>query len=211
VWPIGLRSADPAALSAAGSARVGFQTMGRAVVATAIALALAAGTSASTGRNSGTIVPGESIGPVKLGMSLRQVQRLLGKPTLVNVREARGFGMTYLELDWHYARWTVGFLGKPGEQRAVKVATMLRSHRTREGLGVGSTFREVARKLPGVRCARRKPGNILTVRSGSGVRTIFLLAGDVLTVIEVIIERGTSSAAPREVPCLPGWRTRENP
>jgi hypothetical protein len=97
---------------------------------------------------------GESIGKVRLGMTLAQVRRLLGPERAVNGREKRGSrGYVYLELEWDYAWWTVGFMRpRVGRFRVVMVGKIRRSARTPEGLRVTSTDTALSRHLPHVRC-----------------------------------------------------------
>jgi hypothetical protein len=97
---------------------------------------------------------GDSIGKVKLGMTLPQVRKLLGRERAVSVREKRGRrGYVYLELEWDYAWWMVGFMRpRVGPFKAVMVGTIRRSAKTPEGLRVTSTDSELRRQLPDVRC-----------------------------------------------------------
>lgn len=108
---------------------------------------------------------GLAIGPVRLGMTLPEVRRVLGVERAVNKRERRRGGYVYLELDWDYSWWTVGFMrGPAGPYRAVLVATRSRTQRTRENLGVGTLRSELYRRLPSTRCwyvFARASGNIL--------------------------------------------------
>jgi hypothetical protein len=92
---------------------------------------------------------GEAIGSVRLGMTLAQVRRVLGREWVVSKRERRDTrGLRYLELQWDYGWWTVGLMRRPrGEFRAVRIVTVARRQRTPEGLGVGSTARDVRRQL----------------------------------------------------------------
>jgi hypothetical protein len=125
----------------------------------AVVAALAAASPAGAGPETDLLVRhGQGIGKLRLGMTLIQVKRLLGPPRAENTRERRTRGYTYVELDWEYARWTVGFLRAPrGPYRAVLIGTVLRSQRTPEGLGVGSRERDLGRRLDGLRCWRVRP------------------------------------------------------
>ena len=129
---------------------------------------------------------GQGIGKLQLGMKLAQVKRLLGAPRAENKREQRTRGHTYLELDWEYARWTVGFLRAPrGTYRAVSIGTVLKGQRTPEGLGVGSRERELGRRLDGLRCWRVRPAgdrygaysNECVYGERAGRNTAFILNG----------------------------------
>jgi hypothetical protein len=97
---------------------------------------------------------GQGIGKLRLGMTLPQVKSLLGAPRAVNKKERRGGrGYVYVELDWDWARWTVGFMRpRGGRYRAVLIGTIQRTQRTPEGLGVGSSDSDLFRKLADLRC-----------------------------------------------------------
>ncbi|HEY8628692.1 MAG TPA: hypothetical protein VIL56_10280, partial [Gaiellaceae bacterium] len=81
-------------------------TLGIAVIAITVAVG-------AVGAPSSTLVirPGVSIGKIRLGMTLAQVKGVLGRPQLVSRREERGFGIRYVEYQWAYASWSVGFSG----------------------------------------------------------------------------------------------------
>jgi hypothetical protein len=93
---------------------------------------------------------GVGIGPINLGMSGQQVRRALGRPTAVIERRVIG-GRPYVELDYGFGRWNIGLLGRIGTRRVVLIGTGLARHRTPQGLGVGSTARQVERGLRGSR------------------------------------------------------------
>jgi hypothetical protein len=110
-----------------------------------VAAAIGTAPTVSAPTSSLLIRPGIGIGTVRLGMSYAQVRRTLGRPTLVNRRQDRSFGNRYIEYLWGYGDWRVGLFGRPGRERVVRVATGLRRERTREGVGVGSGVRQLAR------------------------------------------------------------------
>jgi hypothetical protein len=128
------------------------------LVVSVLVVAAAVATPAGGERQAGLLVRhGESIGKVKLGMTLLQVRHMLGRERAVNKRErrgTRGFGFTYLELDWDYGWWTVGFMRSPrgGVYRVVSIETLQRGQRTPEGLGVGSRESGLQRRLAHLRC-----------------------------------------------------------
>jgi hypothetical protein len=149
-------------------------------------LLLAAPSAAAPSMNA-LVHPGIGIGKVRLGMTLAQVERALGKPMLLNRNLDRGFGIRYKEYGWDWTSWRVGFVGRPGHLRVVRVATSVRTQRTREGIGVGSTTKQLARHYkrraeciernydrpdPGVWIVLRGPGSRMTafwlVRQGTG-------------------------------------------
>jgi hypothetical protein len=95
---------------------------------------------------------GVGIGPVNLGMTGAQVYRALGRPRTVVERRTIG-GRPYVEFEYGYGLWSVGFLGRKGQRRVVLVLTALPRHRTPQGLGVNTPMRQVERQL---RDARRR-------------------------------------------------------
>jgi hypothetical protein len=138
--------------------------------------ATVAATPAGGGRQADLLVRhGESIGKLKLGMTLPQVRELLGPERTVNKREKRGTrGYVYLELDWDYAWWTVGFMrAAGGKYRAVSIGTIQKGQRTSEGFGVGSTATEVARRLD-IRCRAVFPRRGEPARAASDWRDLVL-------------------------------------
>jgi hypothetical protein len=129
------------------------------VAGVAIVLALLAASPTAAGPKSDLLVRhGQGIGKLRLGMTLPQVKAVLGAPRAQNKREKRPRGHTYVELDWDYGWWTVGFLRSPGGGfRAVSIGTVQRSQRTPEGLGVGSRKEQLAGRLDGLRCWHVEP------------------------------------------------------
>jgi hypothetical protein len=96
------------------------------MLATVVAAAsLASGASALES----TIIRGVGIGKVKVGMTRAQVERILGKDSLVNDREQVGTAPD-MELGWNFSSWTVGFLKQRGTYRVAQVGTTLRGQRT---------------------------------------------------------------------------------
>jgi hypothetical protein len=150
-------------------------------------VALLAASPTTAGRESDLLVRlGQGIGKLRLGMSLAQVKKLLGPPRAENKREHRASSHTYVELEWGYAWWTVGFVrAAGGNYRAVSIGTIQRSQRTPEGLGPGSRERELTRRLDGIRCWRvrsvREPFGAYTSECVYGERagrnTAFILNG----------------------------------
>lgn len=147
------------------------------------------------------ILPGEGIGPVRLGMTLRQVKRALGSPVAVVRRDKLVSGGEYVELQWAYSRWTVGFRSRSGTRHAVRVATTVDRQRTRAGVGPGSRPRDVLRAFPRASCIHRElgqpwPGTWLVVTEPDGSTTGFSIYGrmdygDVRPnrfVIEVVVQ-----------------------
>ena len=105
---------------------------------------------------SALVRPGRGIGKVSLGMTQKQVRRALGTPVYTR-RIPRGFGRTLLEMSYWLDGWTVRLATRRGALRVVYVETTLARERTRDGLGVGSTRRQLQRRYPGLSC-RSVPG-----------------------------------------------------
>jgi hypothetical protein len=91
---------------------------------------------------------GVGIGPINLGMTGQTVRRVLGRPRAVIERRVIR-GQPYVEFEYQYGAWNVGLLGRKGRRSVVLVGTGLVRHRTPQGLGVGSSGREVEQRLPG--------------------------------------------------------------
>jgi hypothetical protein len=124
---------------------------GRIAVLSLVGIAAALAPSASaTSERSVPIRLGVGIGPINLGMTGQQVRRALGPPDAVAERKVIR-GRSYVRLQWSYGTWTVGLLGRKGARRVVAVSTTLPRHKTPQGIGVGSSEREVARGIPGIR------------------------------------------------------------
>ena len=99
------------------------------------------------------IVPGRSIGKIRLGMTFAQVTAVLGRPNVVNQTRRTVFGR-YVEYDWAWGRWIVGFTGRGTELRVSLVGTSIRRERTREGVGAGTSYDALLRayRPRGLRC-----------------------------------------------------------
>lgn len=165
------------------------------------------------------VQPGRGIGRITLGMTQAQARRVLGPHQFVVKRRELGFGQRFVELQWGYAEWSVGFQGRRGRLRAVMVGTTLRSQRTRSGLGVGSRVRDVLRVHPNATCSdwvgigtNSSKEMWLTVRHANGARTVFAFVGDgkadpgPVHVVEVMVRLPASGLSERRGPCGPNWR-----
>jgi hypothetical protein len=157
------------------------------------------------------------IGGIRLGMSLADVVDVLGRPTLVNRRRDYGFGSRYIEYDWGYARWTVGFAGRGNALRVVKIGTTVRAERTPKRVGIGSLVRELLRAYPRAGCTSRwysdpDPGTWVYIgREGRitafHVRYNINYEPDRLgRVSEILVQRRWIVDSGRS--CGPEWKTR---
>ncbi len=135
---------------------------------------LAAAPAQSAQESNLVIVPGRQIGKVRVGMTFAQVKAVLGKPTVVNKNRRVGFGR-YVEYDWGWGNWTVGFSGRGSSLRVSLIGTTLRRERTRDGVGVGTPQAVMRQRLrdDGVNCPRiagAPPELTRTCRLGSRAR-----------------------------------------
>jgi hypothetical protein len=165
------------------------------------------------------VEPGRAIGKVKLGMTHAQVRGALGRHTFVVKRRDLGFGQRYVELQWGYAEWSVGFQGRAERMRAVMVGTTLHSQRTRSNLGTGSRIRDILRVYPHATCSgwaglgtNSSKETWIVVRHPTGARTIFAAVGDgkadpgPVRVVEVMVQLPASGLSERRSQCGPNWR-----
>lgn len=133
-------------------------TSRRVAVIAGAALALAA-VPAAQGRNE-LIRPGVSIGKVRLGMTIGQLRKALGKPWTV-VTDEQGFGRR--QLDLQYSSLDVTLFGQKGRERVVIIESKQERERTAARVGIG--VREaVLRARAGVTCEPHR-GTDATVRS----------------------------------------------
>ncbi len=160
-----------------------------------------------------TIYPGVGIGKVRLGMTKAQAERMLGRNPLQNAQEG-----AYTEFAWDFATWTVGF----EHGRAVQIATTLASQRTKQGIGVGTTWRALMRAYPGGRCTWNIQGTpsiprafwpeyLVGRRGGSQTLYVFkpVVNGATPVVDEVVVRtnfRPLREFQPNWFRCTRDWR-----
>lgn len=153
--------------------------MRRFVVAVVVVLLLAACGAGSSSR-SRTIVLDRSIGPVTLLERLDKVERALGKGQTLHNNEHYGHYVRYasVALDVAYAP------GRHGEV-AFAILTTSSRYRTRDGVGVGSSLRQV-RAIKGIECfnggldcqhgnTHNKPGTGFAFRNGKVWRVVITI------------------------------------
>ena len=153
------------------------------------ALALVVASTASAGQSRDALIrPGVSVGKVRLGMSVTQLRKALGKPWTV-VTYQRGFGRRQLELQ--YASLQITAFGRDGAERVVIIESKQERERTVAGIGIG--VREaVLRAQQSVACEPHR-GTDATIRADfynriggdrtcwidapNGARTLFISTG----------------------------------
>jgi len=132
----------------------------------------------------GRIVPGKSIGPLRLGMSeqaARQALRRLDRGSRLVKRIRRGTPSEYVEYSYPilYTAYEVGYLGPPAKRRVVLIITHVDENKTREGVGVSTTETRLLRTYRGLRCKQVLVGNPARkeclLGSRNGPHTIFAL------------------------------------
>jgi len=155
------------------------------LVAAALVAAAATATPGAAAPERDTLIrPGVGIGKVRLGMTVAQVRRALGRQD-TGWSEPRAFGRRYLELNWDRGRddyTSVGFLGASSSLRAVVIGTTRPSERTSGGVGPGTTVSRLERVYPGARCRYVWPAG-----GGNIVRSEYVLSapGGALTTFVV--------------------------
>ena len=121
----------------------------RVVVLAAVTAAVVAGTSSAATQD---IVAGSKLGPVRVGMSLRDVNAALGSRGFRFATEARAFGRTWTEYAWGMGEWRVALLRAGSRTRVVRAGTSRATiGRTRDGIGIGSS-RKLIEQVYGTRC-----------------------------------------------------------
>lgn len=98
------------------------------------------------------IVPQQSIGGAKLGMTRAQVEARLGTPIRVQSRKSESFGFSWRDLV--YSRVTVSVFLPSNGSKVFGLTTKSKFERTTTGVGVGSTLAQVKAGLKGETCRR---------------------------------------------------------
>ena len=96
-----------------------------------------------------TIVPQRGMLGVQLGDTVREVRAKLGAPDGIRFVRSEIIGRQRI---YHYGRTTIAFNGDRRRAKVIDMTTRSRRERLANGIGVGSTKREVMRKVKGVRC-----------------------------------------------------------
>lgn len=98
------------------------------------------------------IVPQRGIAGAKLGMTQKQVRSKLGRPDGKKVLTSPIGGFDFTQLK--YGRTKVSFDGVGPKSKVLSVFTRDKAERTKSGVGVGSTKREVKKGVAGVKCRK---------------------------------------------------------
>ena len=116
------------------------------------------------------VIPGQSIGKVKLRQTATEVRRELGRPTKVT-------GQLYPGFDWHYASRKLDiYIGNTdnatGQKSAVPYVYAIVDQNpmdhTAKGIHIGSKMRAVRHAYPKLRCEGDTDGPCLLGRIDSG-------------------------------------------
>jgi hypothetical protein len=136
------------------------------------------------------IVPQQGIGGIRLAMTAREVRSHLGAPDLARFVDDPIQGRVRV---YRYGRNVARF--SPGDlhdARVNTVTTTSRAERTSRGVGVGSSRRQVAHRVPRVRCAVVSGADLCLIgmlRPGRTVTTFFITDGRVSRVtVGVVID-----------------------
>lgn len=98
------------------------------------------------------IVPQVGIGGAKIGKTQKQVRSKLGKPDRKQVLTSPIGGFDFVQLK--YGRTKVSFDGTSRRSKVMAVFTKEKSERTKSGVGIGSTKKQVKQGVDGARCKK---------------------------------------------------------
>ncbi len=114
-----------------------------------------------------TIVPQRGMLGIELGDTVREVRDRLGPPDGIRFVDHPIIGRQRL---YHYGRTVIGFDGDGRRARVIDMTTRGRRERLANGIGVGSTKRDVMRRVRGIRCPVDEPFHCLIGRLEPGRR-----------------------------------------
>lgn len=146
-----------------------------ALVAGIVVASLVATGVEAAGNRDALVRPGSGIGKVRLGMTVAQVQRAMGR-RYIGRAELRDFGNRYLEFNWLSGladNFIVEFLGPRERERVISIATTRKSERTASGIGPGVTVARFYKVFPRAQC-----------------RTLFPVGGGILIGTEFVVDAG---------------------
>jgi hypothetical protein len=132
----------------------------RTGLAVVLVVTVAAGSAGAAPARDTLIRPGVGIGKVRLGMTITEARRALGRPLrFVRAKPFPAQSSRYIEYRTHDAVWTIAVFGIRGRERVARIRSGVRSERTRNGVGVGTPVRQLPVKLRSLRpmCRRGRP------------------------------------------------------
>ena len=139
--------------------RLGWKLVVSALVGSACLVVPAAEATRQDTVLAGRIVPGKSIGPLKLGMSepsARRLVRRVGRGSRLMLHLRKGTATEYVEYayPYDYTAYTVGFLGRRGKRHLAYIATHVDENKTREKIGVSTLQTRLLRTYRRLACVR---------------------------------------------------------
>lgn len=94
------------------------------------------------------IVVGQGMAGVRLGMTMAQVEKTLGKPTAKQSPDYKG------DVEWNYAKAPLmGALSFDKSGKLLGVWTSAKTQKTNKGIGPGSMLAAVKKAYPTVKCS----------------------------------------------------------
>ncbi|MCP9484416.1 MAG: hypothetical protein MSC30_01015 [Gaiellaceae bacterium MAG52_C11] len=119
-------------------------------IAVGLALVTLAATplAGATSARDALIRPGEGIGKLRLGMSLKESRAALGQP--IQFESARSVSrgtLRYLQYGSRDGVWRIALLGRRGSEKLVSISTDSRRERLRNGVGVGTLVSTLPERL----------------------------------------------------------------
>lgn len=143
-----------------------------------VVLGAAAFAAVSAAADSTSIVPGRSIGPIKIGMTRTAVYRELGTPGFTNVAGGNRNAV--------YDDWTITFRGTGTSAPAFIIGSRVTRYRTSNGIRVGSTVSRLRAAYPASRCFTRRGTRFCRLLTSAG-KTYFFLKPRSYRVISSIL------------------------
>jgi hypothetical protein len=136
------------------------------------------------------IVPGSGIDGISVRMSESEVRVRLGKPVRVKRMSEGHTGVPISKWIYPARGLEVSLRGETPRGQVSEVATRSRMHRTREGVGVGTTERQLETALDDADCGTGDTGNrwcTIGDVDDDGVQTVFEVRDGQVTEAWVII------------------------